>query len=117
MIRLIRLVVSLMAIGVVVYFAVTVPLGTKTLWEHVRAIASTDESQELVEGVKAKAEEVLERDDARATDAVANDASGDGQPSDQIEPDEQKKLRKLIRKRLDGDQEGAKAVGSAEPQK
>ena len=43
------------------YFAATVPLGSKTLLGHLRALAATREAKELGEGVKEKAGELGEK--------------------------------------------------------
>lgn len=36
------------------YAAATVPLGERTLAEHIKAIGQTDEAQDLIDGTKAK---------------------------------------------------------------
>jgi hypothetical protein len=48
----IRLLVWLAILAVLVYVAFTVPLGKKTLAQHVRSIWHTEEVQDLKEGVK-----------------------------------------------------------------
>ena len=49
---MIRLLVWLAIIAVIVYVAVTVPLGKKTFVQHVRSIWHTEQAQDLKEGVK-----------------------------------------------------------------
>lgn len=61
MFGLIRLLVSLLVFAVVIWFAVTVPLGKRTLWGHLRAIASTEEAKDLADGTKEEAEKVARR--------------------------------------------------------
>lgn len=84
--RLIRLVVTLVVLAGVAYFAVSVPLGGKTLWQHIQAIAGSKESKQLVEGVKQKAGQIL------------NDAGG--KTEDNLTEEERRLLRKLIREKL-----------------
>lgn len=66
MFRLLKLLFVLGAIGATIWFGSTVPLGERTLFEHVRAIWKTHESQELVRGTKEKVGHVVNR----ATDKV-----------------------------------------------
>lgn len=99
MFRLIRLLLSLALIAVCVYVAVAVPLGRKTLWEHLRAIAGSKESKELVEEVKEKAGRMLHRD---AGEARGPGGAGTGKGSgDELTPGERRQLRKLIREKLE----------------
>ena len=91
MFHLLRWLIGLALLAALAYFAATVPLGKLTLWEHLKAIAGTRESHELIDGVKGKAGEALRRRaDARPT--------LDG--ADRLTPAERKELRKLIRKQL-----------------
>ena len=50
--KLIRTLISLTVIIALVYIAATVKLGQRTLFGHVSQIWATDETQDLVEGVK-----------------------------------------------------------------
>jgi len=88
--RLIRLLITLAILGGLVFLGVTVPLGGKTLWEHIKAIAGSKESKELVEGVKQKAEQIAVRADGGRTGG------------DKLTDVERKLLRKLIREKLGG---------------
>jgi hypothetical protein len=63
MFRLLKLCVSLAAFCALAYFGMTVKLGSRTLFEHLRAIGQTKESQELVDGTKEAAEPLV--DDVR----------------------------------------------------
>jgi len=89
MLRLIRFLISLVVIAAVVYFVVAVPLGKKTLWQHLRAIAGSKESKELVDEVKQKAGSVIRRDGGARTGA-----------EDKLSDQERKLLRKLLREKL-----------------
>jgi hypothetical protein len=57
----IRLLVWLAIIAVLVYVAVTVPLGKKTFVQHVRSIWHTEQVQDLKEGVKETAGPAVKR--------------------------------------------------------
>ena len=61
MFRLIRWAFWFVTFCVLLYFAATVPLGSRTLIEHVRAIWSTQEAQDLAKGTRDKAGEVADR--------------------------------------------------------
>ena len=94
--RLLRFLLTLAALGALVYVAVAVPLGTKTLWQHIRAIAGTKESQDLVDEVKKKAEGIIHRDGG----PTAPRASPRPEEGDRLTAKERKLLRRLIREKL-----------------
>ena len=52
MFRLFKLGVALIGFAAFAWFGVTVKLGSQTLFQHLRAISQTKESQELVEGTR-----------------------------------------------------------------
>ncbi len=54
MLRLLKLFVSVGFLAAFVWFGMAVPLGERTLFAHVRAIANSKESEELVKGTKEK---------------------------------------------------------------
>lgn len=43
------------------YFAVTVPLGKRTLWGHLVRIAKTPEAQDLADGAKETARDIARK--------------------------------------------------------
>ena len=61
MFRLIRFALSLAALGAFLWFGATVPLGRKTLFEHIRSIWESGQTQELVEGTKEAARPLVEK--------------------------------------------------------
>ena len=77
---MIKLIVYLAIIVAIVWFSVTVKLGTKTLVEHVRAIWHTSEVQDLKHGVEEKAGPAVDRV-KRGVKAGIEAASGDGDGS------------------------------------
>ena len=58
---MIKLIVYLAIIVAIVWFSVTLKLGTKTLVEHVRAIWHTSEVQDLKHGVEDRAGPTVEK--------------------------------------------------------
>ena len=58
---LVRFLISLVMLAAFVWFAVTVPLGKRTLWGHVHAIFATQEAQDLADGTKQEAEKVARK--------------------------------------------------------
>jgi hypothetical protein len=50
--RLFKLGVALIGFAAFAWFGVTVKLGSQTLFQHLRAISQTKESQELVDGTR-----------------------------------------------------------------
>ena len=50
MFRLIKLIVALVGLAAFVWFGANVPLGSRTLFEHLQAIGRTHETQELLDG-------------------------------------------------------------------
>jgi hypothetical protein len=59
--KLLKLLVSLVCLGVFVWWGLTVQLGQRTLFGHIAAIGSSRESKELVRGTKEKVAEVKKR--------------------------------------------------------
>ena len=112
MFRMIRGLIGLAVIGGLVYAAVYVPLGEKTLWEHIKAIAGTKESKELVKDVKDKAGEVKKK----AAKAIEKVGSGSG-TGDRLTKKERDQLRDLIRKRMGKGSGKGSGSGSAEKKK
>jgi hypothetical protein len=58
---LVRFVISMIMLFAFVWFAVTVPIGKRTLWGHVHAIFATQEAKDLAEGTKEEAEKVARK--------------------------------------------------------
>ncbi|HEY0189818.1 MAG TPA: hypothetical protein VGC42_01770 [Kofleriaceae bacterium] len=74
---MIRLVLYLVVAVVIVWFAITVPLGKRTLVGHVRAIWHTEQVQDLKDGVKEKAGPAVDRVE-RGLKAGYHEATGSG---------------------------------------
>jgi hypothetical protein len=119
MFRLLKLCMSLAGFVLFVWFGATVKLGSHTLFEHLRAIGQTRESQELVDGTKQAAEplvdDVKRRIGNRSDKADKNDrndhadhadhadrraqlpaAPDAGAPQDDFSASEKRQLRHLL---------------------
>ena len=97
MFRLIKLGITLVGLAAFAWFGVTVKLGSMTLFQHLRAIGQTKESQELVDGTRqAVRHGVSSKDEsAEKPPAVGRDA---GAPLDRLSSSEQRQLRYLLDK-------------------
>jgi hypothetical protein len=61
MFSLVRFLISLLMFLAFIWFAVTVPLGKRTLWGHTQAIFGSKEAKDLADGTKQEAQKVAER--------------------------------------------------------
>jgi hypothetical protein len=110
MVRLLKLCLGLAAFVAFAYFGATVPLGSRTLFGHMRAIAETKESQELVDGTKHAAEPLVDGVRRRiagkpaAPEPVAEKAAPKGTtappdagaPEEQVSSSDKRQLRRLL---------------------
>ncbi len=98
MFRLIRFCVSLAMFAAFVWFAVTVPLGKRTLWGHVMAIFGTQEAKDLAEGTKEEAEKVARRvrDELHAPD-MAPATRRARLPLDPVDDNDRRRLDQLVK--------------------
>jgi hypothetical protein len=78
---MIRFVLYLAIAVVIVYVAITVPFGKRTLVGHIRAIWHTEQVQDLKDGVKEKAGPAVERIE-RGVKAGYKEATGSSDGSD-----------------------------------
>lgn len=109
MVGLLKLLVFVGAFAGFVWWGVTVPLGERTLFGHLRAIGQSKESQELVRGTKETvghlkkkiAEEEGPGDEGAAAKAKAaavaeEKAQAEAPPQEKITSAERKEMRRLI---------------------
>jgi hypothetical protein len=99
MIRLFKLCFGLAAFCAFAWFGTTVQLGDRTLFGHLRAIAQTKESQELVDGTKRAAEPLVDGVKRRVTGAppVAAAAPDAGAaPQERVSAADRRQLRRII---------------------
>ncbi len=99
---MLRFLITILLVAAAIYFAVAVPLGQKTLWQHLRAIASSKESQELVDEVTKKTSGALTPDGGGTRDRK------NAPSKDKLTNQERKLLRRLIREKLsEGEEAGS----------
>jgi hypothetical protein len=83
--RLLRLIFVLGGLAAITWFGMTVPLGDRTLFEHMQAIWKTHESQDLLRGTKAKVGDLVDRASEKVVRGVAKNgpsqASAHGESS------------------------------------
>jgi hypothetical protein len=99
--RLFKLGFALMGFIAFAWFGATVKLGSQTLFEHLRAIGQTKESQELVDGTKQAAAPLV--DDVRRhiggkTEQAPFAPPDAGAPEERLSSAERHALHHLIRK-------------------
>jgi hypothetical protein len=108
--RLFKLGIALIGFAAFAWFGVTVKLGSQTLFQHLRAISQTKESQELVDGTRRAAgplaDDVRRRfqegtartaEGTRTADRHAPDA-GAGPPEERVSAADRQALHHLIRR-------------------
>ncbi len=118
MFRLIKLGITLVGLAAFAWFGVTVKLGSMTLFQHLRAIGQTKESQELVDGTLQAAGPLV--DDVRRKfqdgtkdgkggekvagkepdkkDTAAKAAPDEGPPEERVSAADRQALHRLIRR-------------------
>jgi hypothetical protein len=99
--RLFKLLVGLVGLAAFVWFGANVPLGHRTLFEHLQAIGRTRETQDLLEGTRETAKPLVdsvrrklahESGDSQATP----DAGAAVRPADDISESDRSHLKKLL---------------------
>ncbi|HEY6475601.1 MAG TPA: hypothetical protein VI456_03415 [Polyangia bacterium] len=115
MFRLIKLGITLVGLAAFAWFGVTVKLGSMTLFQHLRAIGQTKESQELVDGTRKAAGPLVDdvrrkfqdgtKDGAKdsskeaSKEAKADTANpAEGPPEERVSAADRQALHRLIRR-------------------
>ena len=106
MFKLVKLLIGVVGLGVFVWWGLTVPLGDRTLFEHVSAIGQSKESQELVRGTKLKVTDLKKRIAGDEAASKAELAAGPkaapraeptpAPPQEQLTHSDRKEMRKFI---------------------
>jgi hypothetical protein len=109
--RLFKTILILGVLGMAAWMAWTVKLGDRTLVEHMRAIANTEESQRLLKGTKERVGSIVDRTEDKTVDKGAKRAPGkvgahdDGEPEgaapqkppqEDVSAEDRKALRRII---------------------
>ena len=101
MFRLIKLGIALVGLLAFCWFGITYQLGSRTLFQHLRAIGQTKESQELVDGTRQAAGPLVgdvRRRIGQNEDAPPAMSPDAGAPHERLSSAEQRQLRKLLEK-------------------
>lgn len=104
MFRLLKFLLGLAALVLFVWFGANIPLGSRTLFEHLQAIGRTRETQDLVDGTRDSArplvDDVRRRLGAAATDdrtpSERRRADAGAPPAEDVSPADREKLRKML---------------------
>jgi hypothetical protein len=88
--KLIKLIIGLVSLAAFVWWGLTVPLGERTLFEHVTAIGKSRESQQLVRGTKEKV------DDLKKRIGSGTPAPAPAAPQERLSKADRKEIRHLI---------------------
>jgi hypothetical protein len=116
--RLIKLGITLVGLAAFAWFGVTVKLGSMTLFQHLRAIGQTKESQELVDGTRQAAGPLVDdvrrmfqvgtKDGTKVATKVGKDgpqertaakaAPDEGPPEEHVSAADRQALHRLIRR-------------------
>jgi len=112
MLRIVKLVFLVAAVGGFIWFFTSVNLGDQTLYGHMKAIVTSQESKNLVEGTKQKASEVTEgvgnllgtgddkdgdKKEADKAEGKNKVAKGDAPAQEIVSDDDRRALDKVIR--------------------
>lgn len=100
MFRLLKLGIALMGLVLFAWFGLTVKLGPQTLFQHLRAIGQSKESQELVDGTRQAAsplvDDVRRRIGGKQEQVAAKPEAGP--PEEHVTPADRQALHRLIRR-------------------
>lgn len=99
--RLIKLGVGLIGLAAFAWFGISYKLGDLTLFQHLRAIGQTRESQQLVDGTKQVAGPLVDDVRRRVSGKPGGDLPGSpdgGAPMEKLSSSEQRQLRDLLKK-------------------
>lgn len=112
MFRLIKFLLGLAGIVLFVWFGANIPLGSRTLFEHLQAIGGTRETQDFLHGTRESARPLVEGVRKRlGAAAAAGENEGDADqkrrasaapadgglpPADEISPADRQRLRKML---------------------
>ena len=101
MFRLIKLLLGLAALAGFVWFGANVPLGSRTLFQHLQAIGRTRETKDLLDGTRETAKPLMDSVRRRAQEAL-NDkgavlpADGGAPPAEEVSDNDRQELKKVL---------------------
>lgn len=99
MFRLIKFLLGLAALAGFVWFGANVPLGSRTLFQHLQAIGRTRETKDLLDGTRESAKPLMDSMRRRAQEAL-NDkvfpADGGAPPAEEVSDSDRQELKKVL---------------------
>ena len=101
MFRLIKLLLGLAALAGFVWFGANVPLGSRTLFQHLQAIGRTRETKELLDGTRETAKPLVDSVRRKAQEALTEKVAvlpGDGgaPPAEEVSDGDRQELKKVL---------------------
>lgn len=105
MFRLLKFLLGLAALVLFVWFGANIPLGSRTLFEHLQAIGRTRETQDLVDGTRSSAKPLVDDVRRRLGAAATTDdrpkserrtVDAGAPPAEDVSPADREKLRKML---------------------
>lgn len=100
MFRLIKLLLGLAALAGFVWFGANVPLGSRTLFQHLQAIGRTRETQDLLDGTRESAKPLMDSVRRRAEEALHDKAvvpaDGGAPPAEEVSDSDRQELKKVL---------------------
>jgi len=98
--RLIKFLLGLAALAGFVWFGANVPLGSRTLFQHLQAIGRTRETQDLLDGTRESAKPLMDSVRRKAQEAL-NDkavvpADGGAPPAEEVSDSDRQELKKVL---------------------
>jgi len=98
--RLIKLLLGLAALAGFVWFGANVPLGSRTLFQHLQAIGRTRETQDLLDGTRESAKPLMDSVRRRAEEALHDKAvvpaDGGAPPAEEVSDSDRQELKKVL---------------------
>jgi hypothetical protein len=91
--KLVKILVGLVGLGAFVWWGLTIPLGDRTLFQHIAAIAHSKESRELVRGTKEKVADIKKQ----VTGHEARPVTGSPAKAEPVEARPQERLTNVDR--------------------
>ncbi|MES1205315.1 MAG: hypothetical protein ABUS79_05200 [Pseudomonadota bacterium] len=102
MFRIVKLLLGLCGLAAFVWFGSNIPLGSRTLFQHLQAIGGTRETQDLLDGTRQSAKPIVDGV-RRHLGASGNENAatrllpdGGAPPADEISPTDRERLRKIL---------------------
>lgn len=100
MFRLIKFLLGLAALAGFVWFGANVPLGSRTLFQHLQAIGRTRETKDLLDGTRESARPLMDSVRRKAQEALNDKAvvapDGGAPPSEEVSDGDRQELKKVL---------------------